>query len=285
MRDWEPLGDVNPKELTGARLQLHWMAQAATAVGKQLLPHRPDFGEQSFQWSGELHALMQETIEGKRPFRAGLRPSPPALLLAGDQGKVLRALPLAGCSLEEAYAWMCEHVGELLGRPLAQPLERPGELPLHPVSGGAPFSFTDAGAFAEIGSYFANADRVLRDVQERNPGASPVRCWPHHFDIATLIALDPEADPERARSIGVGLSPGDGSYDEPYFYVLPWPAPKGDLPELAGEGRWHTAGWTGAVLEASRFVGAGSSGAQAKQVASFLDSAIAAGRHLLANNP
>ncbi len=282
MRDWENLGAVNPKELTGARLQTHWMAQAAAAVGKQLLPHRPDFGEQSFQWSDGLRALVQEPVEAEWPFRSGLRLAPPALLLADGDDAILRELPLDGRTLEEAYAWVREQVEGLLGRPLAQPLERPGELPPHPVSGGAPFSSADAGAYAEIGRYYTNADRVLRDLQRRSPGASLVRCWPHHFDSATLIALDPDAPSEEARSIGVGLSPGDGSYDEPYFYVLPWPAPEGDLLELAGGGRWHTEGWTGAVLEASSFAGrfAGEN-AQERQVEDFIDSAVVACRRLL----
>ncbi|HEV8578086.1 MAG TPA: hypothetical protein VGX68_03305 [Thermoanaerobaculia bacterium] len=285
MADWESLGGVDPRRLTEVRLQLHWMAQAAAAVGKQLIPHRPDYSEQSFQWSEGLRALLQEPVNGERPFRAGLRPSPPALLMASGSDEILRELPLDGRTLDEAYAWMSVQVAELLGRPLQQPLERPGELPAHPVGAGAPFSFPCANAFAEIGRYYADADRLLRQVRERNPGASAVRCWPHHFDIATLITLDPAADAERAPSIGAGFSPGDGSYDEPYFYVLPWPAPQGRLPELAGGGRWHTEGWTGAVLEASRFTGAGSNGAQAQRVEDFLSSAVAACHRLLATQP
>jgi len=279
MSDWEILGGVDPRSLSEARLQLHWMAQAAAAVGKQLLAHRPDFSEQSFQWSAGLRALVQDAVAGKRPFRAGLRPSPPALLLGGGGGEILRELPLDGRALEDAYEWMREQVEDLLGRCLDQPLERPGELPQHPIASGAPCSFAVPEACAEIGRYFANADRLLRQIRERNPEASPVRCWPHHFDIATLIALDAGADPEQARSIGVGLSPGDERFSEPYFYVLPWPAPKNDLPELAGGGWWHTEGWTGAVLEASRFTGAGA--AQARQVGDFLNSAVTACRQLL----
>jgi hypothetical protein len=281
MRDWEILGGVDPGRLIEARLQLHWMAQAAAAVGKQLVAHRPDYSEQSFQWSEGLRALVQDPADGDRPFRAGLRPSPPALLLAGGDGEILRELPLDRRALEDAYEWMCEQVEELLGRPLEQPLERPGELPRHPIASGAPCSFAVPEACAEIGRYFANADRLLRQIRERNPGASPVRYWPHHFDIATLIALDAGTDPEHAQSIGVGLSPGDERFSEPYFYVLPWPAPKNDLPELAGGGWWHTEVWTGAVLEASRFTGAGSHGAQAGQVEDFLNSAVTACRRLL----
>ena len=280
MSDWENLGAVDPRELTDARLQLHWAAQAAAAVGRQLVPHQPDFGEQSFQWLAGPRALAQGIVEGR--FRSAVRPSPAALLLLDENGATLAELPLEGRTLDAAYEWVRAEVERLLGRPLEQPLERPGEdFPAHPVGCGAPFSSAGP-AFAEVGRYFADADRVLRALANRNPGASPVRCWPHHFDLATLILLE-ETDPEKARSIGVGLSPGDGSIAEPYFYVLPWPAPATHaLPGLAGGGRWQTAGWVGAVLEASTFTNAGSNGSQARRVEDFLDSAVAGSRRLLA---
>lgn len=55
------------------------------------------------------------------------------------------------------------------------------------------------------------------------------------------------------RSVGVGLSPGDSGYPEPYVYVTPWPYPTGELPALPW-GHWHTEGWTGAVLRGSALV-------------------------------
>ncbi len=287
MSDWETLGAVDPHGLTEARLQLHWAAQAAAAVGKQLVPHQPDYGEQSFQWQAGPRAFVQGLVPGERPFRAAVRPSPAALLLLDENGGSLAEFPLEGKTLEAAYEWMRSEVERLLGRPLEKPLERPdGDFPGHPVLHGAAFSTTGASGpgFAELGRYFANADRVLRVLADRNPGASPVRGWPHHFDLATLIMLEPGADPEKARSIGAGLSPGDGGMAEPYFYVLPWPAPPmHGLPPLAGGGRWQTAGWVGAVLEASSFTNAATNGFQARRVEEFLDSAVAGSRQLLAD--
>jgi hypothetical protein len=75
-----------------------------------------------------------------------------------------------------------------------------------------------------------------------------VVCWPHHFDIATLVSLE-EGSPANARSIGVGASPGDQYYDQPYFYISPWPRFDGEkLPDPPAPGRWHTEGFFGAVL-------------------------------------
>jgi hypothetical protein len=280
MSDWETLGAVDPRALIDARLQLHWAAQAAAAVGKQLLPHRPDFSEQSLEWLAGPRVLAQGVVAGRQPFRSAVRLARPALLLLDADGGTLRELPLDGRTLDEAYAWVGAEVEALLGRPLAQPLERPEGLPAHPVSNGAPFSLAGSAAPPEIERYYAGADRLLRGVRERNPEASPVRCWPHHFDLATLLRLDPDADPEEARSIGVGLSPGDGTFAEPYVYILPWPRPAGELPELDG-GRWHTEGWTGAVLDATELTGGGSNGAQRERIERFLTSAVTACRRLL----
>ena len=284
MSEWETLGAVDPRDLTDARLQLHWAAQAAAAVGKQLVPHQPDYGEQSFQWQAGPRAFAQGLVPGDKPFRAAVRPSPAALLLLDENSAVLAELLLEGKTLDDAYEWTRVEVEGLLGRPLEKPLERPDEdFPGHPVLHGTPFSTTGPG-FAELGRYFANADRVLRALAGRNPGASPVRGWPHHFDLATLIPLEPGSDPEKARSIGAGLSPGDGGIAEPYFYVLPWPAPPiHALPQLAGGGRWQTAGWVGAVLEASSFTKAAINGSQARRVEDFLESAVAGSRQLLAD--
>jgi hypothetical protein len=100
-----------------------------------------------------------------------------------------------------------------------------------------------------------------------------VRCWPHHFDIATLIDRGAAAD-KTARSVGVGMEPGDDSYAEPYYYVNAYPPPAAGamLPALAGDGSWHTAGWFGAVLPGSRLARSG----QHDQVAAFLGSAVRA---------
>ncbi len=77
-----------------------------------------------------------------------------------------------------------------------------------------------------------------------------VRCWPHHFDIASLVTLSRDADGSATSTVGVGLAPGGDDYDRWYWYVTPWPYPsEAHLPTI-GIGAWHTEGWTGAVLEA-----------------------------------
>jgi hypothetical protein len=282
MSEWEPL-KLDPHTLLDGRLQLHWAAQVAAAVGKQLLPHQPDFSEQSLEWLNGPRVLAQGLVAGARPFRSAIRPSPSALLLLGSADEILRELPLAGRTLEEAYDWMRREVEALLGRPLAEPLARSEGLPSHPVAEGAPFAFPDTEAPAEMARYFADAYLLLCDLMARE-GSSHVRCWPHHFDCAILIQLDENApDPEHARSLGVGLSPGDDAIPRPYFYLLPWPRPERsveELPALDGGG-WHTEGWLGAVLDSTEFAGSCDPRQQRQRCERFLTSAVAACRDLL----
>ena len=63
---------------------------------------------------------------------------------------------------------------------------------------------------------------------------------------ATLVSLE---EGPNARTIGVGVSPGDQYYAQPYAYVTPWPRFDGDkLPDPPPPGHWHTEGFFGAVL-------------------------------------
>ncbi len=278
---WEPLGRVSAERLADARRQLHWAAQAASAVGKRLLEHQPDYGEQSFRWSEEARALAQGTVAAPQPFRPALRPSLPALLFLDASGRTLRELPLDGRTLEEAFHWLEKEIADLLGRPLDETLHRSADIETHPVGSGAPFSAVDTDAFADMAALFGNAHRLLTTVAGENPGASVVRCWPHHFDIAILISFDPGEPSETARSIGAGLSPGDTKRSAPYFYVTPWPYPSTEkLPDLEGGGIWNTEGWVGAVLDAATLLdGVGDPAHRAER---FLASAVAGCRALLA---
>jgi len=87
-------------------------------------------------------------------------------------------------------------------------------------------------------------------------------------------------DAESARSIGVGLSPGDAGdigRPEPYSTSPPGPTEESRLPFLPVAQLEHR-GWLGAVLEARAFVGGAD---QEGQVRDFLESAIAAARRLI----
>lgn len=115
----------------------------------------------------------------------------------------------------------------------------------------------------------------VKNHADVKPGPSAVRCWPHYFDIATYVQLE-AGNAETARGIGVGMSPGDESYRQPYFYVNPWPhLDAADLPDAPDPGHWHTNGYVGAVATAEQIL---SLDDIPSSLLSFIESAFSVGR-------
>ena len=153
-------------------------------------------------------------------------------------------------------------------------------MPAHPVAGGAPFA-ADPAALAELARWYHDGDFLLRDLAAHESGATEVRCWPHHFDIAAIVYLDRDRPAESARQIGFGLSPGDQHHPEPYFYLTPWPIEVDvTFPPLPSGGRWQRSGFTGALLLASDLL-QGPADGQEERARAYFAAAFAVGRHLI----
>lgn len=286
LRNWQALGQPPPSALQEARNQLHWAAQIATSVGYTLVAPEPDWSHTSLTWIDPLGALAGQAAPGPPAFRAALRLADLTLLLLDAHGNTVSTFALDGRTLDEGYAWLASAIATLTGAE-APSLVRPDhELPAHPTGEGAPFSLDPPETFAETARWYANADRVLQPLSASSPHASPVQCWPHHFDLAVLFSFESQETGEAARSIGVGLAPGDESYAEPYWYITPYPLPDTPaVPPLDGQGVWRTEGWRGAVLTGSTLVAAGGAEEQAARVQAFVRTALAASRALLGLSP
>jgi hypothetical protein len=273
---WQMLGQVPATSLMEARLQLHWAAQVPVAAAATLATPVSDDSHLALSWDEGNGALLTVPLPDGR--RAGLIPATAELVVLGTSGAVDQLYGLNGRTLPQALAWLASEVGG------GRSLERPGhDMPDHEVGSGKPFNLQELPeATTEVAAWYADASRALATLVAGEDKASPVSCWPHHFDIATLEVLDTGAAPEEARSVGVGMTPGDGGIPDPYFYVLPWPRPQEtNLPALAGGGEWHTGDWLGAVLHADTIRQHKDAGEQARQVTAFLASARAAALQLL----
>jgi hypothetical protein len=278
---WLTLGTPAPTALVDARLQLHHAAQWAAAAGASFLEPRSDDSHPNLGWQGALGALVGHPIPGPPGFQVGLSIADFRLLLLDGEGRPGDGLPLAGRTLSEAGAWLGEALERLGARLPAGGVAVPGyELPAHPVAGGAAFRF-DAAACAELARWFGDGHALLGDLLPGLDGAGPARVWPHHFDLGSLVVVESAADGSLAKSIGIGLSPGDASYAEPYWYVSPWPYPPAHaLPALASGGFWHSECFVAAILTGSELV-SGPPHAQRQRLQDFLDAAIAASRAVL----
>lgn len=274
---WQRLGEVAPSRLGSARLEAHFAAQVIAAAGETFLPHVPDTSHTAMRW--QAGRLVGAALPGALPCRVALRVADLTLQLLGEGGAPAAELALAGSTLEEAYRFAAQAVRSHTGAARLRPLVHPGyELPAHPVAKGGRFA-GDPG-LPELARWYANAAAVLERFQRETPGAGALLCWPHHFDLATLVALETDAAGEALRTLGVGLSPGDAFIDEPYWYVNHAPeTSRSELPALAC-GEWLREGWIGAVLRGSALVAAGAAAAQQARLDAYLASAVAASRPL-----
>ena len=252
--DWKPIGKVKPEKLTSTRRSLHLAAQAVANLGRGYLPAPEDYGQISLRWVPKFNGLAGQPVpvpSGMTQLVAVLSFDPLEWLLLDGKAATLAKVPLAGktlVQLENAIRPELKRHGLDETRYTLKP---PFQVESSPLLEGGVFSPEwDVDERRELASYYAGADKVLRVLATELPGAVGPRCWPHHFDYALFLKLD-AASHENARSVGLGMSPGDQYYDQPYFYSTPWPYPKAPLPPLPKPASWHTQEWTGAVLCAS----------------------------------
>ncbi len=269
---WRLLGRAEPDRLVDARLQLHWAVQVVASVGYTFVSAMPAWSHLSLSF--EDGRMISQPSSTDPTFRVALDPATLELVLFDGDGEIFDSATVNNRTLEEAYAWLTVTIERYLGEPVM--LTRPDhDMPNHPIASRGRFALRPGKHFHELSSWYHNAKLVISRVVSDREHVSPIRCWPHHFDIASLVSLDPEVDPDQARSIGIGLSPGDAANDQPYFYVTPWPFLTADrLPPLASGGTWQTLGWTGALLQADRVVAHNRSEDQLEAVESFLRGAV-----------
>lgn len=276
VRPWRGLSPTMAPSLADSRRQLHHAVQLATAVGISWLPAQADDSHTNLEWVHHLGGVFCGVVPVTEPFRVGLRVEPLGLVVVDERTAQTEVFPLHGQRVTEAGQWLRERGGAHGADVSRFTLDRHYVIPHHPVADGAPFDAAPRAAFAELAAWLDNGDATLRRIAEASPSASDVRLWPHHLDIATLMSMS------GGNSIGVGLELGDDYYAEPYFYVNVHPSPtaaEAARLRLAGSGQWHTDGWIGAVLPASRLTTVAAD--QPNQVSAFADSALAAAHRLV----
>lgn len=271
---WSVLTPSIARELRDSRLQLHYAAQFATALGISYLTPRADDSHTNLGWDPEHEALASREVRAlSHAVRVAVRPRDMTVIVLLDDS-IGHRITLHGATISQVEARLRSALAAvgLDGRRFT--LRRHYDLPPHPVAGGDPFDTTRSGDFAELTHWYSNAAGLLEELRTRI-GSSEVRCWPHHFDIATLATIAP------GRTSSAGMLPGDEMYPEPYFYVNAYPVlrPEQFTAQPDGGGSWNTEDWTGAILTGSRLHTDGSN--QAAQVRTFFDSAVSTFTRLL----
>lgn len=279
-RSWRLVGKAPAEEVTKARLVAHWASQLLGGVADELVRRKTDDSHTNLFWDDEHRALVGHQMD--RGVSVALALDELAVEVRSLIAHKSQVLKLDRRTLEDARRWLNRALAQLLDRPVEIAL-RDYEMPAHPVGRGSAFKTPPAKGMEELGRWFNNADLVLGALADSDPRSTRPAIWPHHFDLGGIVFLDSDVAPEKARQIGVGMSPGDNHINRPYFYATPWPIEKHpDLRELA-TGRWFTESFVGAILDADELASAGSAADQAKMATEFMTTAVAAGEALIAD--
>jgi hypothetical protein len=258
--DWMPLRGIDQRRLSEARRQAHYAVQWLGRAARAYVPPRPDDEHTNLGWDGALDGFTTHPL--KDGAWLSLKITDLTLALHVGEGRThVQSFSLDSRSDAQARQWLSEQLGAQGLDAHALDAPSPHEMPAHAISQGAPYG--PAGlrdALAELAAWFGNAALLIGSIQGQMIGrklaASPARCWPHHFDLATLTTL-PARNPDATRYVGAGLSPGDEYYDEPYFYVSVYPEPDpAALPSLPTLGHWHLRDFVAAVATAHKILAA-----------------------------
>jgi hypothetical protein len=273
--NWRNLRDIDKARLSEARLQAHYAAQWLARAARGYIPHQPDDAHTSLVWDCAIGGLTTQQMSNG--IRLSLQISNLTLALNDRGGPVgVQSIFLSGRTDPEVRQWLGNHLGKLEIDAGNLDTPSPYKIPAHAIAKGAPYdAVKSADALAELAAWFSNAELLLDKIQkqliERKLAASPVCCWPHHFDLAVLTTL-PKHTADATGYVGIGLSPGDEYYDEPYFYVSVYPKPDpATLPTLPMFGHWHTHEFMAAVAPAHKIIAAKN---QESETGEFLQCAI-----------
>jgi len=277
--DWTILGAKPPVALVRARNLAHHAVQWVARAARANLEAVPDDSHTSFSWDRKRGAFMSQPLSaGDAEVRIGFKLRGFALVIVRNN-RDLDEFELGGRKDSSVSVWF-DSALRALGLKAAGEVELPYSLPSLPVARGSAYHVSgESDAFEELAAWFDAAADLLADVTAAQAGAGPMRCWPHHFDLATVIDCGTGGNGS-TRSIGVGMSPGDEHYAQPYFYVSPSPRLKpSELPLIAEPGHWHLQGFFGAVATAEDVL---PHSARGETTMEFINTTIALGRERLA---
>ncbi len=208
MSDWIDLptawGDVHRE----ARMVVHHALQIVAAAGATHLDSEPELQRSTVGYEPEEGGFVGRVLGSG--CQLGLGGTPPHWRLYRD-GRQRGRLRVAGQTVSTGATW--SRVA-LRKEGLADTmLELPTwDLPPGPFDAGTVFPPVPFDGYLRLQAWYANSLRVLTRIQTEH-GGSPVRVWPHRFDIATRLDLEGEV------SLDVGMSPGSSAIDEPYLYA------------------------------------------------------------------
>lgn len=226
--------------------QVHRASQWLAKAGKFLLKQKPDDSNTNLGWDESKNHVTGRRLKDNKKMRLHLDLNDFSLNVYNEEEERSGKFPLNGKNDVQAKAWLQEIGSDFGIKKKVWGKDLHYELPYSNDETTYNVNEKEGKQLAEI---LSAAKGIISSQVERIGDASEIRIWPHHFDIAALVAQRFE-DETLVASVGVGLAIPDGMIDGLYIYVSPWKK-SGikvvDAPDLPEPARWITDGWLGAA--------------------------------------
>lgn len=246
MINWIKLDKIDHQILQYTRSTLHLATQLVSAAPRSFLPFAENDDNGWLAWNAKQFRLESKYFGPKLNVQAAIDFSDFKLQLLVEE-MVFEEIELYKKSFQDIEKWIKNAFFKLKLDYNQYHLELPYKLDQSfPPKEDYVFDYYDPVSFKEFSKLYHNAQSVLKKARTEIIGKKiSVKVWPHHFDMAILHNQTPE------NSIGIGLSPGDNYYNQPYFYISPYPYPMDE--ELNNTnpivGKWHTKDFKALVLK------------------------------------
>ncbi len=226
--------------------ELHKAAQYLAAAGISFIDKKTDDSHTNVGWN--VSESRMETHVFGDGLKLGLNLKNQRLeLLKNDV--VISFLDLGNFNHKEIIQWITEQaVQNNVSKPYVYSFHY--DLPYGEITDDYTFSFKEED-LKIVSSELSKAQDVFEQFLKLENLESPIRVWPHHFDLGIYAALNAENS-----FMGAGLAIPDSLVDDLYFYASGYKNGVAIKTKSFGkmqEGEWRSD-WNGATL-ASQGVG------------------------------
>ena len=259
MSHWQTLTLPFTAELQYGLHTLHHATQLVGMFSNSFLPKQLDDSQSNLGWSSEKNSIVSHVVSDTIAF---LDIKNWEWKLVNDKTNKQFQTEIAGKTKSEAFQWFKSNLHKLGFDQDNFEYFKHFSLPYHEIDNGVSFVNLSSTIRNTLTKMQTNASIALHEcIESLGLGTlSPVRIWPHHFDMASLIIIETDVDHNPTKTIGIGWAMPDDEIDEPYFYTNHWIKKEernyDNLPSLNSCGKWHTSSWVGITIKYSDILNA-----------------------------
>lgn len=253
--EWKEFASSDFQKLGKTRDQYHHAIQIVSLIGRRFIPEE-DKNRAALNWVPGLFRLAGQWVKGETSFRSSLGFNSFTLFFVDEKGNTITSFDLNGKTYVQGMVWLEEQLAKQKLKATNLQIKLPYKIPPYPTTNGASFD-VDPEMALELGKYYHNSYILIRELKQEFEIKDTIHAWAKDFDQTLTLVIKDSGDPETSSRIALGMSPGDGNFHMPYFYVSTWPFTEVEkCKKLANGALWVSDEWTGAVLKAeSLFAG------------------------------